>query len=141
MDERKSLVQAAQHGDLDAFTLLVKQFQDMAFAVAYATLGDRRLAEDAAQEGFFEAYLNLRKLQEPAAFPGWLRTIVVRQAHRLARGKQVAILPLEAAMEMPSTEPDPVTAMLARELQDRVLAAIQMLPEHERQVAMLFYIG
>jgi RNA polymerase sigma factor (sigma-70 family) len=141
MDERKSLVLAAQHGDLDAFTLLVKQFQDMAFAVAYATLGDRRLAEDAAQESFLEAYLNLRKLQEPAAFPGWLRTIVVRQAHRLARGKQVAILPLDAAMEMPSPEPDPVTAMLVRELHDDLHTAIQMLPEHERQVAMLFYMS
>lgn|GEM_PF-6375961 len=34
---------------------------------AYSLVGDFHLAEDAAQEAFIEAYLDLNKLQEPAA--------------------------------------------------------------------------
>ena len=40
---------------------------------AFAMLGNAQLAEDVAQEAFLEAYINLAKLETPAAFPGWFR--------------------------------------------------------------------
>src|SRR6266567_5720918 len=64
MTELQALVRAAQDGDKDAFGQVVRRFQDMAYASAYATVGDACLAQDIAQEAFLEAYLNLSKLRD-----------------------------------------------------------------------------
>src|ERR671930_94620 len=101
-----TLVSAAQAGDLDAFGQVVERFQRMAYAVAYAMLGDAHLAEDVAQEAFIEAYICLPKLREPAAFPGWFRRIVFKRGDRLIRGKSLATVPIEAAGDLPSPAPD-----------------------------------
>ena len=140
MEELTTLVMAAQGGKRDAFGEIVERFQDMAYAVGYARLGDAHLAEDIAQEAFLEAYINLTKLQEPAAFPGWFRTIVFRQCQRVMRRKQPALVPLEAMMGASTTEPGPMTVAETKDTQEFVHQTIMALPERERQVTLLFYI-
>ena len=66
MTELSLLVIAAQQGDKDAFGQIVNRFQDMAYASAYALVGDPGLAQDIAQEAFLDAYLHLAKLRDPA---------------------------------------------------------------------------
>ena len=82
MQELKSLIEAARLGDMKAYGTIVQRFADMAYGYAYAILGDFHLAEDAAQEAFVEAYYNLARLREAAAFPGWLRRIVLHVLRR-----------------------------------------------------------
>lgn len=125
----------------EAFGELVTGFQDMAFACAYGVLGDFYLAEDAAQEAFVTAWRSLDQLRAPEAFPGWLRRIVLTQCGRLTRGKRLKIVPLESGIDVPSAGPDPQTAAERREVQARVRAAVKALPEKERQVVALFYVG
>ena len=55
--------------------------------------------------------------------------------------KRVDIIPLEAAVEIPSLGKSPAEAVLEQEMKDVVLAAIQALPEKERVVTTLFYIN
>src|SRR2546423_12972667 len=141
MEVLQSLVVAAQNGDLDAFGLIVRRFQGMAYAWAYAMLEDAQLAEDVAQEGFIEAYLNLPKLREPAAFPGWFRRIVFKQGDRVLRGKRLATVPLEPAtsFDLPLDDLNPIHLAENSEMQSFVRGAIEALPEHERVVMLLFY--
>src|SRR5215468_8779236 len=82
MTELPSLVRAAQDGDKDAFGQVVRRFQDMAYASAYATVGDACLAQDIAQEACLDAYLNLAKLRDPAASPGWFRRLILGHSNR-----------------------------------------------------------
>src|SRR5919107_1492870 len=125
----------------EAFGELVARFQDMAFACAYAVLGDVYLAEDAAQESFITAWQSLQQLRTPEAFPGWLRRVVLTRCNRLTRGKRLQFVPLERAADTPSASPDPHEAADQREVRGRVLEAIRALPEHERLVTTLFYVG
>ncbi len=141
MEPLNALVLRAQSGDLDAYGGVVRRFQDMAMGYAYAVLGDFHLAEDAAQEAFIEAYSSLSNLREPAAFPGWFRRIVFKHCDRLTRGRRVPTVPLESIPEMTSSDFDPAEALERSELKDRVLRAIQALPEQERAVTTLFYIN
>lgn len=136
-----TLIRAAQAGDLEAFGQVVQRFQDLAYAVAYTIVGDAHLAQDVAQEAFIEAYLCLPSLREPAAFPGWFRRIVVKRGDRLVRGKAPALVPLDLVGPLASEQPDPACQAEARELQGRVRAAIASLPEHDRQVVLLFYMA
>jgi len=57
--ELRDWVAAAQGGDKEAFSEVVKRCQDMAYGIAYAMLGDTGLAQDAPQEAFIAAYLDL----------------------------------------------------------------------------------
>jgi RNA polymerase sigma factor (sigma-70 family) len=141
MEALDTLVTAAQEGDLDAFGQIVQRFQGMAYTVAYAMLDNTHLAEDVTQEAFVEAYLNLSKLRDPRAFPGWFRRIVFRQGDRLIRGKQLATIPLEpiTTVDIPLEELDPASVVERREMQDMVRYAIKALPEHERTTILLFY--
>ncbi len=95
MDELRTQVVAAQHGDAEAFGEIVERFRAMAVATGYAMLGDVHLAQDAAQDAFIEAYLSLHALREPAAFPGWFRRIVHKNADRQLR-KHAREWPLDA---------------------------------------------
>jgi RNA polymerase sigma factor (sigma-70 family) len=132
MDELEALFQRAQQADLEAYGEIVRRFQDMAVGYAYAVLGDFHAAEDAAQEAFIEAYENLARVYSPAAFPSWLRRIVYKHCDRSTRGRRPATVSPDVLAETRSAEPDPSEVLEARELRDRVLAAVRALPEHER---------
>src|SRR3712207_4906414 len=97
---QRSIVARAQSGDLEAYSAIVRQFQDMAVGYGYSVLGDWHLAEDAAQEAFVSAYHGLSQLREPGAFPGWFRTVVFKHCHRLVRNKRVATVPLDRALQV-----------------------------------------
>ena len=141
MEELNHLFARAQTGDLDAYGDLVRRFQDMAVGYAYSILGDFHLAEDASQEAFIETYLHLGKLYAPAVFPAWLRRAVFKHCDRLTRRHQVQTVPLDVAPQLSSHEPAPDEVLAAREVEDGVKYAIQALPESERAVTALFYIG
>lgn len=141
MGDLAELVIRAREGDGEAFGAVVRRFQDMAVGYSYSLLRDLQLAEDAAQEAFLEAYLCLPKLREPAAFPGWFRRIVFKQCDRLTRGKALSLAPLHAEQELPASRANQVEAMEEAELKDQVWAAVDMLPDHERDVVMLYYLS
>ena len=134
MDSLDAIVRKAQEGDPGAFALLVRRFQDMAVGYGYSMLRDFHLAEDAAQEAFFEAYRHLSQLREPAAFAVWFRSIVFKQCDRITRRRAVETVPLESAHDPAARAAEP---LMAHDLLD----AVHSLPDHERDTTMLFYIS
>ncbi len=136
-------VLAAQSGDERAFARLVARFQDKAFALAYARLGDYHLAQDAAQEAFVEAWLHRDELKTPAAFPAWLRQIVLGKCVRLVRGSKArANVSLSGLSErLAESAPGPAEHVFAGERRAAVQQALFALPEHEREAVTLFYLG
>ena len=139
MDALKTLVIRAQTHDLDAYSALVRRFQDMAVGYAYSILGDFHLAEDAAQEAFVRAYLDLGKLREPSAFAGWFKRIVFVRCDRITRREKLPTLPLKS--DFVSDMPLPDELLEKQETQVQVLNAVQALPEAEREVTTLYYLG
>ena len=141
MTSLEGLIHRAREGDADAYEVIVRRFQDMAVGYGYSIMRDFQFAEDAAQEAFLEAYRNLDKLQEPAAFPGWFRRIVFKQCDRITRVRSFSIIPLDSAHEQPSEEPTQADALVQREMTNRILTAVDLLPDHERAATMLYYIS
>ena len=140
MEELKVLVERAREGQPEAYAAVVRRFQDMAVGYAYSLLGDFHLAEDAAQEAFVGAYLDLGRLRDPAAFPGWFRRIVFMRCQMMTRRKRVATTGLDAADTLAvSGRPDEL--LETRDTREHVQRAIEQLPEPERAVTTLFYIN
>ncbi|GLV58473.1 hypothetical protein KDH_53040 [Dictyobacter sp. S3.2.2.5] len=132
---------AARQGNLEAFGQVVERLRGMAYATAYTLLHDAQLAEDATQEAFIEAYLNLPKLHMPEAFPGWLRRIIIKQADRLTRKQTATLVPLEPGtpFDVALDELNPARLIEMGEQRGVVQQALQALPEHERIAILLFY--
>ncbi len=69
------LVEAAVEGDLGSFASLYERYYNGMVALAYSVLGDRHLAEDAAQEAFAVACGELDRLRRKEKFGSWLAGI------------------------------------------------------------------
>src|SRR5437660_4795508 len=124
-----ALVERALAGDSEAFTELVRDHQDPAYATALLMLRDRGRAQDAVQDAFLVAFANLGTLRAPQAFGAWLRQIVRHQASRILRRQK-----LEVALDhaTPSTAWDPADTAERRDELRRILRAIHELREGER---------
>jgi len=142
MDTLKPIFEQAQQGNLKAYGQIVTQFQDFAVGYGYAILKDFDLAQDAAQEAFTEAWINISKIYDIYAFPALLRKIVFKYCDRLTRrGRHIEIMSMENLIEIKTRNKQPDQIFEIQEMQHFVQQAIDTLPEHERQVVSLFYIS
>lgn len=122
----------------EAFGELIAPFQSVAHGWAYNALGDAHLAQDVVQEAFLTAYQKIDQLRDPAAFPAWLKRIVLTYCHRVTRRKSPYLMPLED--DEAESHTDPAAHAEDRELKEQVTQAVRALPAHEREVTELFYI-
>ena len=136
----EALTRQARHGDLDAFAELTQRFQHMAFGYALSFVRDLQHAEDIVQEAFVAAWFSLPTLEDPAAFPGWLRGILRHQAHRQLRRKPPESRPLMEADRMFSVETSPERRMERQQQYGAVLAAVGTLSRPLREIVTLFYV-
>src|ERR1700692_4924275 len=102
--DHDALVRRARNGDVRAFVELTQRFQHFAFGSALTLLQDFQRAEDVVQEAFVAAWSALPTLDDPAAFPGWLRGIVRHQAFRVLRKRTLRTVPLVEAEDLPGEE-------------------------------------
>lgn len=74
------VVQWVIEGEVDAFEIIIRRYNQRLFRIARGILKNDADAEDAVQESYINAYLNLRQYSQKASFSGWLSRIVVNQA-------------------------------------------------------------
>ena len=141
MQDLRLALEQAKDGDPRAFAVVVERFQDMAVGYAYSVLGDFHLAQDAAQEAFIDACLNLNKVYGPEAFPNWLRRIVFKHCDRILRRKALDTTSLETATAVSDAGETPATVAEAAELATAVQQAVRSLPADVRMAIALFYMS
>jgi len=79
---------------LHIFEVLAKQHEPMLLAYLFSIVSDHKLAEDVAQQTLLIAYRKIDSLEDPAAFPAWLRGIARLEALSSIR-KQGREFPVE----------------------------------------------
>ena len=132
-------VVAAQAGDMEAYGRLVRATQIMAFAVAKGVLREPSLAQDAVQQAYLRAFRRFASLQDPAAFAGWLRRIVITTALNLRRARRSTFLRLEDVPEVPILDEQEIRWSDLQRL--RLSQALLTLSAEERQVCDRRYHG
>jgi RNA polymerase sigma-70 factor, ECF subfamily len=146
MDE-PALIQAAQHGDLDAFNSLVLAHQDVVYNTALRILNDEDLAADAAQEAFLSAFRALNSYRG-GSFRAWLlRTVTNACYDELRRKKRRPTTPLEPEttegedVESPRWLADPNASpeeqLDQAELEHAIQHCLENLPADFRTVVVL----
>ena len=134
----QTVVLAAAAGDSKAFAELVKRFQGMASTVARRWFDDKGLVEDAVQEAFLKAFLELSSLRDARAFPSWFRKILHSCCNRLKK-QQRLLLPDngEALKFLPDPTPGPYEQMVRYQSRAIVAKTLNALDGVAREVLAL----
>ena len=139
MDRLRELVVRAQAGDLEAFGDLVRATQVMTHGVAWRVVGDRTLAQDAAQEAYLRAFRRIRDLDEPTGFIPWLRRIVITVAINMRRARRVTLLQLDDEAQVPVL--DEAETCWSESQRQQLAAALMTLTPDERRICDRRYHG
>ena len=118
----------------------MKRYQEVAFRAAFLITRDAGDAEEACQEGFVKAHRSLRRFHTERPFRPWLLKIVTNQAknRRRSAGRRAG-LAVRAAASGYQPEPGPDEHVIADDERRTLLAAIDDLPERDREIIAYRY--
>ena len=146
--EDTQLVHRCLAGDDSAFTTLVKKYQKRVHALAWRKVGDFHIAEELAQDTFLKAYEKLGTLKNPSQFAGWLYVITNRLCIAWHRKQKSPMESLETTsgeeieeMSYRHYEDEAREKAAVEDRRERVNALLEKLPESERTVVTLHYLG
>ena len=142
------LIQDTLSGDEAAFSTLVQKYQRNVHAIVWRKTGDFHYAEEITQDTFLQAYEKLSTLRNPKQFAGWLYVIANRRCINWLRRQKPTTRSLD---ETSVKEIDKLTyeryILEQRETDasehryDIVKKLLEKLPESERTVVTLYYLG
>ena len=83
--EDADLIGRVRKGDVEAFNLLISRWEKRVYNYLLRLTASPDDSLDLSQEVFLKAYQNIRKLDDPARFTGWLFRIAHNEAYSLLR--------------------------------------------------------
>lgn len=146
--ELVALCQQRIRPDKVLFAELLRRYQGHVDKLLYHLAPDWPDRADLAQEVWIRVYRNLRRLNEPAKFKGWLGRITTNLFYdELRRRKRNrATLSLDAPLtledgaidwDVPATGPGPVDTLMTQEFYTHLHQAIAELPDVFRTAIVL----
>ena len=148
LEDDVKLIHRILSGDDSAFSTLVERHQKGVHALIWRKIGDFHYAEELTQDVFLQVYRKLGTLKDPKCFAGWLYVIANRLTLNWIQRHKPAMESLE---ETPSEEIDESSyihyvtlkreADAAEQNSEIVKKLLEKLPESERTVVTLYYLG
>lgn len=151
-DDEEKLIARSQHDDVEAFNLLIEQYQRIVYSTALRLLGDPEVAADVTQDAFIAAFRAIRTYRGGASFRAWLLRIGSNLAcdhwRRVQRHPSTSLesltndddnhaySPLDT-LAMVGPESNPEERMLTLELHDLIQRGLEQLPLEQR-TAIIF---
>lgn len=143
-EPESGLVARAKAGDAGAFSTLVERYMRRAYYAALGLVGSHEDALDLSQEAFARAFRARGTLDPERPFYTWLYTILRRLCFNHVRDRVSRRRKLERAQGWlidaagaRAAETSPERAVALAERRDRVRAAIETLPDREREALVL----
>jgi RNA polymerase sigma-70 factor (ECF subfamily) len=146
------LVRQVQTGELHAFTLLVRKYQDRVYNTCWRVCGHSEDARDLTQEAFLKAFESIASFQGKSAFFTWIFRVAVNLSISHQRKRRVRLTmsldqPFgtdgtarsgDMATTMPDSRlPEPAAAFDASETHQQVADALTRLEADQRAVLIL----
>jgi RNA polymerase sigma-70 factor (ECF subfamily) len=129
----------ARSEDRKEFDALVERYHKQAYNIAYRMAGNHADAEDLTQEAFIRAFRFFGQYRRELPFDSWLYKIMSNVfIDRLRRRPKVKIRSIdqpvstedgEAQFDVADTSAGPEDTVLSREMDGRIQAALNTLPE------------
>ncbi|MGV3614127.1 MAG: sigma-70 family RNA polymerase sigma factor [Fimbriimonas sp.] len=148
--DEQILLQRSLAGDHEAFDRLIHRYQRMVYVFAMRLSRDRDEAEDIASEAMIRAHRSLDSFRGSAAFSTWLCRIVTNcHLDRKKRASRRPTVSLDAPYtdefcprreQIVSTAASPLEEATRERAVQRLLAAMDRLPENQRDLIVMFHV-
>jgi RNA polymerase sigma-70 factor (ECF subfamily) len=149
----EDLLARFRKGQTEAFGLLVGRYERELYGYLRRYLGDGNLAEDVFQNTFLQLVVKIKQYEPGRPVRPWLYTIATNQAiDALRRQGRHQALSLNQYWEeagngethslmdtLETQAPGPSDLAEGQEMQERVRASVEQLPDFLRQVLILAY--
>ncbi|MEL6150140.1 MAG: sigma-70 family RNA polymerase sigma factor [Chloroflexota bacterium] len=138
-------VEAALDGDQAAFAELVYAHQDAVYNLCYRMLGNSTEAEDATQDAFLKAYVNLQRYDTSRSFKTWVMSIASNHCIDIIRKRRMQLLSLDEplpsadAMALSTDAEGPERLAMRAEMNEEVQALLDELQPDYRAAVVLRY--
>src|SRR5688572_2654616 len=136
--DETSLLARARAGEAEAIDELVRAYLGDVYAVTSHVLGDRDLAQDAAQDAMVNALRALDRFRGESSFRTWLLRIAVNAARSVARRRtrrrEVSIDIVESHS---ANGDDPASRAVTQDEAGRAAEMLARLPEKQRMAVSL----
>jgi RNA polymerase sigma-70 factor (ECF subfamily) len=135
----EELIKRSMKGDERAFRILVEKYQNILYGTAYLILRDRQMTEEAVQETILKMWKHLGSLHTENSIKPWLMKVIINEANRQFRKKNLPTVPLE---EVPEQEDaGDMDEMLIHEENHHVLreALAELSPEQREAVILRYF--
>ena len=146
-EEDRALIETVLKGDATAYRGLVERYEQRIYNVVYGMVRNQEDARDLAQDTFIKAYNNLHRFRLESSFYTWLYRIAMNVCidfHRrrklrrteefdegiAARGSDGTIDPMHRKL-------DPGKDLERKQLREKIMAAMDELPEDQKQIIVL----
>ena len=137
-DECRQAVEKSKCGDMNSFEKLIQFYYPILHRYVACRMGDASEVDDVLQEILLLAWLNIKKLRNTSAFKVWLMRIANNCCNKWYRSK--------SQLGVPAVD-DALTSLIDRrhsmseetEENERLLLALDKLPESQKQTIIDFY--
>jgi RNA polymerase sigma-70 factor (ECF subfamily) len=140
--------QEGSQPDRVAFAELLRRYESHVNRLFYHLAPDWQERADLSQEVWIRVYRNIKRLQEPVKFRGWLSRIATNLFYDELRKRKRTAQPIsldapvrmsdgEMSWELPSELPSPTDNLATKEFYDQLQDAIADLPETFRTTIVL----
>lgn len=144
-DAHAALVAASRKGSIKAFTQLFEPLRESLYSLCKARLRDRSQAEDVVQETFLKGFTHFDRFDDGKPVWPWLATIAERSCIDVQRrSSRVTVLDdhnetLFDVRGFTKVRSDAtLDAVLDAEHRERLGRALEILPDHQRRVLLLY---
>ena len=141
-EQEKVWIEKSKKGDLQAYGMLVNQYQDMVFTLCVRLLNNRHDAEDLSQEILIKLFRVIHKYEEKAPFSAWVYRVSYNEGlnkiRALKRKRETLSIEDNDNLDWVETK-NVLESMTLDEQKDKVLNTINSLKEDERFIVMAYY--
>ncbi|MDD4052204.1 MAG: sigma-70 family RNA polymerase sigma factor [candidate division Zixibacteria bacterium] len=133
MTDERALIEQAATGDTEAFTKLVRRYQDRIFGLVMRMTSNRDAALDLTQETFLAAWQNLPGFRQESSFSTWLFQIALNKTKNYTKraSRETA---LADDFDQVSKADDPEADLAAKTRRERLAGAMEELPPIQKAV-------
>jgi RNA polymerase sigma-70 factor, ECF subfamily len=133
MMDDQTAIEKIQNGEREWFRHLVESYQRQAVAHAFAILGNRSDAEDAAQEAFIDAFRGLGRFDNSKRFYPWFYVLLRHRCYKMTKQRRAGENLEDLEIVAPADD-------LPREERIALDRALLELPVEDREIICLKYL-
>lgn len=133
------LLTLAAGGDRGAWDTLVERFGQMVWSVARSFRLDDAMAKDVSQTVWLKLIENIDRIKDPERLPGWLATTTRREALRVAKARDRAVV-TDFEYDIEDTSPSLDEMLIDEEENRTVVRAFSTLDDVCKQLLRLMMI-